>query len=268
MAPITFTRLLPARAAADAPDHAQADTPDNAAADAGTQIDSLALDAQVPRERPYTVVNFVSTADGQVTFEGRSGPIGDDGDRALFHALRERVDAVLAGTGTLRAEHYGRILGRPERRQRRLSAGRSAEPLACVITRTGSLPLEIPLFAEPEAEIVVFSPAPIELAGVAATIRAERYDDTGERPLAQVMRRLRERYGVRTLLCEGGPSLFASLLAEELVDELFLTLAPKLTGGSEGPTLATGPSLPELKPLRLRWLLERDGSLYLRYAIG
>jgi riboflavin biosynthesis pyrimidine reductase len=252
VAPITFTRLLPDRATIDAEALAAA----------------LEPDAQAPPERPYTVANFVSTVDGKVTFDGRSGPIGDDGDRALFHALRERVDAVLAGTGTLRAERYGRILGRPERRRRRLRAGRSAEPLACVITRSGRLPLEISLFAEPEAEIVVFSPAPIELEGVAATIHAERYEDAGERPLAQVMRRLRLRYGVRLLLCEGGSSLFASLLAEQLVDELLLTLAPKLASGSEGPTLATGISLPQLQPLRIRWLLARNESLYLRYAIG
>jgi hypothetical protein len=68
-------------------------------------------------DRPYTIVNFVSTADGRVTFAGRSGQLGDDGDRAMFHGLREHVDAVLAGTRTMAVEHYGRILGKEERRE-------------------------------------------------------------------------------------------------------------------------------------------------------
>ena len=48
-----------------------------------------------------------------------------------------------------------------------------------------------------------------------------------------------------SLLCEGGPTLFGSLLGEGLVDELFLTLAPKLTGGGRGPTISSGTELSE-----------------------
>jgi riboflavin biosynthesis pyrimidine reductase len=234
--------------------------------DAESLIDGLDLAAQAPAARPYTLVNFVATADGSATFQGRSGGIGDDGDRAMFHALREPMDAVLAGTGTLRTERYGRILGNPERRQRRLSAGRPAEPLACLITRSGELPLDIPLFAEPEARIVVFAPGPVELAGVPAQVQVEFYDPGTDRPLAQIMRTLRQDHGVRSLLCEGGPSLFGSLLREQLVDELFLTVAPKLTGGSTDPTITTGDPLPGMAQLKVRWLLERNDSLYLRYV--
>src|SRR5690348_1658034 len=84
---------------------------------------TLDLASRVPDGRPYTIVNFVSSADGRATVDGRSGGLGDDGDRAMFHGLREQVDAVMVGTGTLRAETYGRILGRPERRERRGQLG-------------------------------------------------------------------------------------------------------------------------------------------------
>lgn len=241
--------------------------PEPGEVDPGSLIGALDLGQHAREERPHTLVNFVATADGSVTFQGRSGSIGDEGDRVVFHTLREHVDAVLAGTGTLRTERYGRILGKEERRRRRVSAGRSPEPLATVITRSGDLPLEIPLFAEPEAEIVVFSPVESPLSGVAARVHHEPYDPDADRPLTEVMRRLRQSYGVRSLLCEGGPSLFGSLLGERLVDELFLTLAPKLAGGSAGPTVATGTPLEELAELRIQWLLEREGSLYLRYAV-
>jgi riboflavin biosynthesis pyrimidine reductase len=251
MTPVTFRQLLPEPADVD---------PD-------TLIGALDLGQDASEARPYTLANFVASADGSVTFEGRSRSLGDDGDRAMFHALREHVDGVVAGTGTLRAERYGRILGKKERRQRRIDNGRTPEPLACVITRSGDLPLDIPLFAEPEAEVVVFSPVQPPLDGVAAHVHVEHYDAAAERPLTQIMGLLRQQYGVRSLLCEGGPTLFGLLLREQLVDELFLTLAPKLSGGSTGPTMATGTPLAELAPLQIRWLLERDASLFVRYAL-
>ena len=82
-----------------------------------------------------------------------------------------------------------------------------------------------------------------------------------------MLRRLRADYGVRALLCEGGPTLFGALLQEAVVDELFLTLAPKLAGGGRGPTITAGPGAGRSADLSLAWLLERNGSLYLRYSV-
>jgi riboflavin biosynthesis pyrimidine reductase len=72
---------------------------------------------------------------------------------------------------------------------------------------------------------------------------------------------------VPRLLCEGGPTLFGAMLHEELVDELFLTIAPKLAGGGRGPTIASGPPLAEPAKLRIRWLLEREETLFARYEV-
>ncbi len=132
-----FTQLLPSPASVDA---------DELPRELGTDPISRHGD------RPHTIANFATTADGAIAFEGRSGALGDDGDRAIFHALREQVDAVLAGTNTLRERAL-----RPDRPERGAPRGTRAapaaapEPLACVISRSGNLPLEIPLFAEPEA---------------------------------------------------------------------------------------------------------------------
>jgi 5-amino-6-(5-phosphoribosylamino)uracil reductase len=83
-----------------------------------------------------------------------------------------------------------------------------------------------------------------------------------------VLRRLHSDYAIRSLLCEGGPTLFGALLHEGVVDELFLTLAPKLAGGGAGPTITAGPELADAQTLEISWLLERDGLLYLRYSIA
>jgi riboflavin biosynthesis pyrimidine reductase len=81
--------------------------------------------------------------------------------------------------------------------------------------------------------------------------------------LPNLLRSLREE-GVEALLCEGGPTLHGSLQAAGLVDELFLTLAPKLSGGGVPPRILEG-ELDEVIPLELAWLLEEDGELFARY---
>ena len=218
-------------------------------------------------DRPHTLVNFVATADGRTSFDGRSGPIGDDGDRQMFHGLRERVDAVMAGTATMRTERYGRIVRDPQRRSRRTERGLAAEPLAVIVTRSGDVPFEIPLFDEPEARVVIFTPIDLDTSGCSAQVEVVRLDP-GQMTMTTVWRRLTFDFGVRMLLCEGGPTVFGALLQEDLADELFLTLSPKLAGGGSEAAITYGPPLPELLQLTLRWALERQGSLFLRYAVS
>lgn len=226
--------------------------------------EALTLPADVHRERPFTIANFVASADGRATLDGRSAPLSSEGDRVMFHTLREKVDAVIAGTGTLRAERYGRLIPSPDARERRVESGYDPEPLACVITRSGEVPTEIPLFADADARIVVFTAAPAPaLPGSVEVVEL----DPGELTLTTALRHLRRQHGVHRLLCEGGPTLFAALLHEELVDELFLTIAPRLAGGGRGPTITSGPPLAAAAELRIHWLLEREGSLFARYEL-
>jgi riboflavin-specific deaminase-like protein len=226
----------------------------------------LELGARAPVDRPYTIVNFVASADGHAAFRGRSRWLSDDADREMFHGLREHVDAVMAGTGTLRTERYGRMVRDPERRHRRAAAGLNPEPLTTIISRSGDVPTDIPLFSDPGSRVVVFTPAALEISSLAAQVDVVHLDP-GELTLTTMMRRLRSAFDVRSLLCEGGPTLFGALLQEELVDELFLSLAPKLTGGGTAPAITAGPELAELRTLSLVWALELDATLYLRYAL-
>jgi riboflavin biosynthesis pyrimidine reductase len=114
---------------------------------------------------------------------------------------------------------------------------------------------------------VVFTSVAFDTGGCRAEVDVVQLDPA-ELTFTAAMRVLRADFGVRSVLCEGGPTVFAALLREKLVDELFLTQAPKLTGGGTGPTITSGPELPEPCELGLIWALERSNSLFLRYAIS
>jgi riboflavin biosynthesis pyrimidine reductase len=134
-----------------------------------------------------------------------------------------------------------------------------------VITRSGDVPFDIPLFGEPEARVVVFTPTELDTSACSAQVEVVRLDP-GELTMTTAFRRLTSDYNVRVLLCEGGPTVFGALLGEDLVDELFLTISPRLAGGGSEALITSGPPLPELRRLTLLWALEREGSLFLRYA--
>jgi riboflavin biosynthesis pyrimidine reductase len=221
----------------------------------------LGLDERAGEDRPYVVCNFVSSADGKATASGRTAPLAGAGDKAAFHLLRTQVDAVLAGTGTLAIERYG-VPVRDERLIAiRIAEGRSAQPLAVVVSRSGRVPFEIPLFADARSRIALYAPRDTALPDCPAEVTV--HED--EPDLVAVLRSLRRDHDVRSLLCEGGPALFDALLGDDLVDELFLTVSPVLVGGDE-LGITTGAALDRPRPLRLVWALEQDGNLLLRYA--
>jgi riboflavin-specific deaminase-like protein len=256
--PAEFARLLPAGAAGEA-----------------TQIVGdfdLAARAQAVSGRPYLMLNMVSTLDGRASIAGRSGPIGNRADRELFHALRADVDAVMAGAGTVRVERYGRIIPNEATRERRRERGLQEEPLACVVSARLSLPDDTPLLNERSARVVILTPSAASLTGASAQVEYVRAGSEGRLDLRLAMRELAERFGVSTLLCEGGPHLNAELLQAGVVDELFLSLAPKLTGGEdvtgEALRIVAGATFAQPLELELLGVLENESHLFLRYGVG
>jgi 5-amino-6-(5-phosphoribosylamino)uracil reductase len=221
--------------------------PDSRTVQAEHVLDDLRLAELAPPDRPYVIANMVASADGRTTIEGRSAPLSDPADRIMFHALRGQVDAVLAGTGTLRVERYRRLIRQAERREERRARGLEPDPVAVVLSRSGDLPDDIEMLTDPDQPRAVFT--------------GEDADPTS------AFRRLRDEHGVRSLLCEGGAMLLGALLRAGLVDELFLCLAPVLAGG-EGQVTVAGPALHPPVTLQLVHLIEHEDVLFMRYRIG
>lgn len=222
--------------------------------------------------RPYVMLNMVSTLDGHATLDGRSRALSGRTDRELFHALRLAVDAVMAGADTVRVERYGRIIPDESRRRQRVERGLSEEPLACIVSNSLDLAADIPLLAEPAARVAILTPSDASLPKCAAELHYVRAERDGLLDLPQALAELRERFGVHTLLCEGGPHLNAQLLQAGLVDELFLSLAPALVGddvAAKGDTLRiiSGAALTPPVKLELLSVLESASHLFLRYRV-
>jgi riboflavin biosynthesis pyrimidine reductase len=209
-------------------------------------------------------VDFVASLDGAITVEGRSEGLGSPGDKRVFRLLRALSDVVLVGHGTAANEGYRPMAADGAVGRLRRSLGRAATAPIAVVSRRGSLAPGDRL-ADPSTILVTCAAAPAPrraaLADVGVTVLVCGDDDV-ELPLA--LDRLAER-GLEQVCCEGGPSLLDAALRAGVVDELDLTIAPALVGG-EARLLPQ--ALPEAVRPRLVQLLEEDGVLFTRYAVG
>ncbi len=207
-----------------------------------------------PADRPWLFINMVSTLDGKIISGDRDQPVGDLGsamDHATMHWLEDQADAVLVGASTVRATP---VFNYPERLHR-----------FCA-TASGKI----------EAGLDFFRRAPEGRAWAATSRKGARLLPEavagavfGEEEMdwAAFLGWCRSDLGIARMLCEGGGELNAALLAEDLVDELFLTLAPKIKGGRETPTLAEGEPFPrgELPEWRLASCVAVGSEVFLRY---
>jgi riboflavin biosynthesis pyrimidine reductase len=151
-----------------------------------------------------------------------------------------------------------------ERRAHRRASGLAEDPTAVLISRRFEIPWDAGLFQAPDQPVLVYTgragagapatPAPVEVV---------RLDEPTP---AAVLADLRGR-GVRALLCEGGPALLRGLVAAGLLDELFLTIAPLLTGDPAEPQILTGGRLPDPAQLELRWVVRAGSELFVRYGL-
>jgi riboflavin biosynthesis pyrimidine reductase len=217
--------------------------PDHATVTVDEAASGLGFGERAPADRPFIALNMVSSADGKATLEGRTAPMSAEADRDLFHHLRTQADGILVGAGTVRAERYGRVTKTPELQAKRESQGIRPDALAVIVTRSGDLPEDLPLFAQVPDSVRLVS----DLAEGLAQLRAE---------------------GIRSLLCEGGPHLNSSLFGEGLVDELFLTIAPTIAGPGENLTIVEGLALLAPVDLELLTVHEAGGHLFLRYRVS
>jgi riboflavin biosynthesis pyrimidine reductase len=236
----------------------------------GPAVDDRALEElyDYPSELtdPFVQVNFVASADGAATISGRSRGLSSPADKKVFALGRDLADVVLVGAGTALAEGYGAIKRTEVRAERRARLGLSEIPPIAVVTGRGSVLPASPLVTGSSVPLIVITSEASPLAwrkemvaaGAEVVVAGEDRVDMG-----LTLAALGERGHFR-VCCEGGPVLFGDLVADGLVDQLCLTVAPKLAGAG-AVRIATGLPAAEPMDLSLESVLAYEGFLMLRY---
>jgi 5-amino-6-(5-phosphoribosylamino)uracil reductase len=189
-------------------------------------------------------------------------------DFARMLELRGRADAVLIGAGNLRADDPDLALS-PAEHARRRSSG-TAEPMRVVVTRTGEGIAPTLRMFDPRAggRSVVAHGAQMP-PGARATLGAvATLVELGDPEVSmQALLRWLAEQGARVVLAEGGGEMNARLFEAAAVDELYLTIVPRVLGGASAPTVVGGPGFsPDAVGDAKLGSLERIGDeLFLRY---
>jgi riboflavin biosynthesis pyrimidine reductase len=171
---------------------------------------------------------MVTTVDGRAAIDGSSRARGGDADLEMLVALRRWAQVLVVGSGTVRAEGYGKI---------------RRDLLVVVVSRSGRFPLEAPLFSAEDQPVETSTDEP-----------------------AALVASLRER-GLTRVLCEGGPTLLRAWLAAGVVDDLFLTVHPVLTADGSQPRIVEGEPFADPLRAELVWAVPHGGELFLRYGV-
>ncbi|MET0899971.1 MAG: pyrimidine reductase family protein [Mycobacterium sp.] len=219
-------------------------------------VDDVEQLAEHYRDAPRGVrANMIFSADGAAAFGGRAGPLSCPVDQQLLTALRGFADVVLVGAGTARAESYGPVRGTGE--------PQDVPPIA-VVSTTGNLPATIFGGA---------GPPPILVTSAHAVDR-HQLDNDGRWQLlvagdvtvdlGDAIRQLKSQ-GKERILCEGGPTLLDALVESDLIDEICVTIAPRLAGGQPVGT-RTQARLASPTALQIRHVMQHNDYLFLKYG--
>ncbi|MHB1138748.1 MAG: dihydrofolate reductase family protein [Microthrixaceae bacterium] len=222
----------------------------------------LPRDDRRPRtDRPWVMANMVTSIDGAYSLEGVSGGLSSPTDRAIFHALRAAADVILVAAGTARTERYRRPTTTAELLPWRRSAGLTDVPRLAVVSRSVSIPADQPFLRGDGPDPLLLHPAVSDTRDVPHGVELRCVGDE-EVDLTAALASLRHD-GAEVVLCEGGPRLLGQLHRLGLLDELFLTLAPRLVGGDELGLLSPAAVHPTRQHLHRVW--EDEEFLFLTY---
>jgi riboflavin-specific deaminase-like protein len=213
--------------------------------------------------RPFVTANFAITADGKISTRNLTpSDFSSPRDKRRLLEIRAACDAVLVGARTLAADTM--TLGIPADLAKR-------RPLRVVVSNSGRIDPSLRIFQTAGAPIVVFTTRRMPASTRAALAgKADLFLHEGrEVNLALALAILREDYGVRRLVCEGGGALLRSFAAADLLDEIHLTLCPRFFGGRAAPTLTGVPSsfLPAAIELRLVEMLPSGDECFTRWRV-
>ncbi len=237
-----------------------------------TEIDYTQLSfPDPPSDRPFVAINMVMSADGRTVIDGTERGLGSQLDQRLMRELRVHFDVVMNGGATFRASGTSARLNNPELERWRVDRGMTPSPIAAVLTRSGDLPPERRFFSDDGFEAVIY------LSSAAPDSVRRKLESRG-RPVVSVpegkeavaaLDHMKRELGASRVLVEGGAMLNGELISRGLVDEYFLTLAPRITGGESAHPAVQWPGEPTASGIRQLEVVQATrsvgGEMFLRY---
>jgi riboflavin-specific deaminase-like protein len=222
--------------------------------------------------RPFVTSNFAVTWDGRISTRRRTpADFTSPKDKRRLVEIRAECDAVLASARTVTTDNMTMGLPDPALRAARVKGGQSAYPVRVLLTNSGRIDPKLRLFESAFSPIVIFSTTrmPARVRSALAGKADLWLHEAPEVNVVAMMATLRSEYSVKRLVCEGGAQIFRALLSAGLVDEIHITLAPKIFGGQKAPTLTgvAGAFLAKSIKTHLSSMEVIDGECLLRYRI-
>lgn len=222
-------------------------------------------------QRPRIILNFAITIDGKVS-TAKATPSGftSPSDKRRLLEIRALGDAVMVGRNTLQIDRMSMGLPDEALRRARIERGQNEYPIRVVISNSGDLPGTLNIFNHLSSPIVIYSTTRMPATRqTELSAKADLYLSPNDHlSLPEVLDDLYQTREVRTVVCEGGPRLARALAELDLIDELFLTIAPIVAGGSDAPGVLGTPGtfLPSSRIYRLESMKVDAGECYLHYV--
>lgn len=222
--------------------------------------------------RPQISINMAMSADGKIsTYRRETFSLGSAEDRYFMDLLRARADAVVVGAGTLKLDGWAMRIRHADIQRARIEKGRGPNPLNVVLSTALNLPSKREFFTHPDTEKLIIT---TRAAPEARVRRFKQLAETVVLPRSRirpedVIAVLWER-GAKRVLVEGGATLNFSFFEAGLVDEIYITVTPRILGGSTAPTVVDGKgflstSHPHMELLSCR---RRGNEVFLRYRVA
>jgi riboflavin-specific deaminase-like protein len=203
------------------------------------------------RARPFVLVNMAITADGKIATANRAvHSFGSHRDLTHLYALRATTDAILCGARTVEISRSILDNGGGHHTRQRLRRGRPEHNLRVIASGSGTIDLRAEIFQTRFSPIIILTTArisPGNLARLRKVVHEVKIMGQREINFPAALRWLRAKWQVERLLCEGGGELNAAMFQADLVDEIHLTICPKIFGGRHAPTIAEGEGWPGLR---------------------
>jgi len=224
---------------------------------------------------PFVSINMAMTADGKIATANRCvSSFTSKRDLAHLYELRSAADAVMCGARTVDADDVYLGPGPAKYRRARLSRGLAEYNLRIIVSGSGTINPQAPIFQHPFSPIVILTTRRISkhrlnrLQSVADAVT--RCGDT-RIDFVKALAWLKAQWGVRSLLCEGGGELNAALFQAGVVHEINLTISPKIFGGQSAPTIADGMEslrLADAARFELKSARRHGNELFLRFHVA